>query len=37
MLSTPYTLFLLAAAAVSAALAVYVWRRRDTRGAGRSC
>ena len=34
MLSTPYTLFLLAAAAVSAALAVYVWRRREARGAG---
>ncbi len=34
MLSAPYTLFLLAAAAVSAALAVYVWRRRDARGAG---
>ena len=29
----PYTLVLLAAAAVSAALAVYVWRRREARGA----
>ncbi|MDP9411368.1 MAG: ATP-binding protein [Actinomycetota bacterium] len=34
MLSAPYTLVLLAAAAVSAALAIYVWRRRDARGAG---
>ncbi len=34
MLSAPYTLVLLAAAAVSAALAVYAWRRRDARGAG---
>jgi signal transduction histidine kinase len=34
LLSTPYTLVLLAAAAVSAALAVYVWRRREARGAG---
>jgi PAS domain S-box-containing protein len=34
LLSTPYTLLLLTAAAVSAALAFYVWRRRDARGAG---
>jgi CHASE2 domain-containing sensor protein len=33
LLSTPFTLFLLAAAAVSAALAFYAWRRRDARGA----
>ena len=34
MPGAPYTLFLLAAAAVSAALAAYVWRRRAARGAG---
>jgi signal transduction histidine kinase len=34
LLGTPYTLLLLAAAAVSAALVVYAWRRRGARGAG---